>query len=235
MNCSASATLCTRCSRWMVVIGCSILTGASRHSSWRRNMSSNIETVLQEKRVFPPPPAFVKQANISGIEAYRKMVAEAERDFEGFWAKHAREALHWSKPFTKVLDETKAPFFRWFYDGELNASYNCLDRHLKTQPDKVAIIFEADDGSVTKITYKQLYHEVCKLSNALKAKGVKPAERVLIYMPMSIQAVGAIEALSPIGATPSGVFRGFSSNDALAPLTHPGASAVMTSAWQGCR
>ncbi len=166
-------------------------------------MSSNIETVLQEKRVFPPPPAFVKQANISGIEAYRKMVAEAERDFEGFWAKHAREALHWSKAFTKVLDESKAPFFRWFYDGELNASYNCLDRHLKTQPDKVAIIFEADDGSVTKITYKQLYHEVCKFSNALKAKGVKPAERVLIYMPMSIQAVVAMQACARIGATHS--------------------------------
>ena len=119
-------------------------------------MSSNIETVLQEKRVFPPPAAFVRQANISGMEAYRKMVAEAERDFEGFWAKHAREALHWSKPFTKVLDESKAPFFRWLYDGELNASYNCLDRHLKTQGDKVAIIFEADDGSVTKITYQAL-------------------------------------------------------------------------------
>src|SRR5258706_3538421 len=105
-------------------------------------MSSNIETVLQEKRVFPPPPAFVKHANISGIEAYRKMVAEAERDFHSFWAKHAREALHWSNTFTKVLDVTRAPFFRWFYDGELNASYNCLDRHLKTQSYKVAIIFE---------------------------------------------------------------------------------------------
>src|SRR2546426_2110094 len=152
MNCRASATLWTRSARLMVVIGCSILRrkrrvrrrsqNCERHPSRRRNMSSNIETVLQEKRVFPPPAAFVRQANISGMEAYRKMVAEAERDFEGFWAKHAREALHWSKPFTKVLDESKAPFFRWFYDGELNASYNCLDRHLKTQPDKVAIIFE---------------------------------------------------------------------------------------------
>ena len=109
-------------------------------------MSSNIETVLQEKRVFPPAPAVVKQANISGMDAYRKLVAEAERDFEGFWARLARETLLWSKPFSKVLDESRAPFFRWFYDGELNASHNCLDRHLKTQPDKVAIIFEADDG-----------------------------------------------------------------------------------------
>ena len=95
-------------------------------------MASTIESVLQEKRVFPPSPAFVQQANISGMEAYRQLVAEAERDFEGFWARLARETLHWSKPFSKVLDESKAPFFRWFHDGELNASYNCLDRHLKT-------------------------------------------------------------------------------------------------------
>src|SRR5258708_10836996 len=212
----------------MVVIGCSILTGASRHSSWRRNMSSNIETVLQEKRVFPPPPAFVRQANISGMEAYRKSVAEAERDFEGFWAKHAREALHWSKAFTKVLDETKAPFCRWSYDGELNASYNCLDRPLKPQPDKVAIIFEADDASVTKITYKQLNQEVCKFSNALKARGIKPAERVLIYMPMSIQAVVPMPAWARIGPTPSGGFGGLFATRRREPLTIPGASAAIT-------
>src|SRR5919202_2966722 len=125
-------------------------------------MSSTIESVLQEKRVFPPSPALVKQANVSGMEAYRTLVAEAERDFDGFWGRLARETLHWSKPFSKVLDESNAPFFKWFYDGELNASYNCLDRHLKTQPDKTAIIFEADDGRVTKITYRQLHAEVCR-------------------------------------------------------------------------
>ena len=147
-------------------------------------MSSTIESVLQETRVFPPSAQFVKQANISGMDAYRKLVAEAEKDFEGFWARLARETLLWSKPFTKVLDESKAPFFRWFYDGELNASYNCLDRHLKSQGDKVAIIFEADDGSVTKVTYQQLYRQVCQFANALKARGVKKGDRVLIYMPM---------------------------------------------------
>src|SRR5918995_6408425 len=136
-------------------------------------MSSNIETVLQEKRVFPPAPAFVKQANISGMEAYRKLVAEAERDFEGFWARLARETLLWSKPFTKVLDESKAPFFRWFYDGELNASANCLDRHLKTQGDKTAIIFEADDGKITKASYKELYHRTCAIANGLKSRGIQ--------------------------------------------------------------
>src|SRR3954466_8587367 len=136
-------------------------------------MSARIESVLQEKRVFPPSPAFVKQANVPGMEAYKKLVAEAERDFEGFWARLARDTLSWSKPFTKVLDESKAPFFRWFYDGELNASYKGSGRHLKTIGDKTAIIFEADDGKVTKIIYRQLHGEVCRFTIALKAKGIK--------------------------------------------------------------
>jgi acetyl-CoA synthetase len=191
-------------------------------------MSSNIETVLQEKRVFPPSAAMVKQANISGMDAYRKLVAEAEKDFEGFWARLAREHLIWSKPFTKTLDDSKAPFFRWFYDGELNASYNCLDRHLKTQPDKTAIIFEADDGKVTKITYKNLHHEVCKFANALKAKGIKKSDRVLIYMPMSIQAVVAMQACARIAATHSVVFGGFSAKSVQERIIDAGAVAVIT-------
>jgi acetyl-CoA synthetase len=191
-------------------------------------MSSAIESVLQETRVFPPSPAFVKQANISGMEAYRELVAEAERDFEGFWARLARENLLWSKPFTKTLDESKAPFFRWYHDGELNASYNCLDRHLKTQPDKTAIIFEADDGKVTRISYKALYHEVCKLANALKARGIKPGDRVLIYMPMSIQAVIAMQACARIAATHSVVFGGFSAKSVQERVIDAGAIAVIT-------
>src|SRR5687768_15993547 len=174
-------------------------------------MSSNIESVLKEKRVFKPSDAFVKQANIPGMEAYRKLVAEAEQDFEGFWARLARETLLWSKPFSKTLDESKAPFFRWFHDGELNASYNCLDRHLKTEPDKTAIIFVADDGMERKITYQALYREVCKFANELKSKGIKPADRVLIYMPMSIQAVVVMQACARIGATHSVVFGRYSS------------------------
>src|SRR5947208_15851601 len=150
---------------------------------------STIESVLQETRVFQPPADTVKRANIPGMDAYLAMCAEAENDFEGFWAKLARDNLLWHKPFTKTLDESNAPFFKWFHDGELNASHNCLDRHLKTQPDKVAIIFEADDGKVTRITYKALYHEVCRFANALKDEGIQKGERVLIYMPMSIQVV----------------------------------------------
>jgi len=190
--------------------------------------SSTIESVLQEKRVFPPAPAFVKQANISGMEAYRKLVAEFERDFEGTWGRLARETLIWSKPFSKVLDESKSPFFRWFHDGELNASYNCLDRHLKTQPDKTAIIFEADDGKVTRITYQALYHEVCRFANALKAKGIKPGDRVLIYMPMSIQAVVAMQACARIAATHSVVFGGFSAKSVQERIIDAGAIAVIT-------
>jgi acetyl-CoA synthetase len=191
-------------------------------------MASTIESVLTEKRVFPPAPAFVRQANVSGMEAYRKLYAEAEKDFEGFWARLARETLLWSKPFTKTLDESKAPFFRWFHDGELNASYNCLDRHLKTQPDKIAIIFEADDGKVTKINYRDLHKEVCKFANALKAKGIKQGDRVLIYMPMSIQAVVSMQACARIGATHSVVFGGFSAKSVQERIIDAGAVAVIT-------
>src|SRR2546421_1885749 len=116
--------------------------------------SATIESVLQEDRLFPPSPEFVKQANVSGAAAYQALCDEADRDFEGFWGRLAKEHVLWHKPFTRVLDESKAPFFKWFHDGELNASYNCLDRHLKTQGDKTAIIFEADDGKVTRITYR---------------------------------------------------------------------------------
>jgi acetyl-CoA synthetase len=191
-------------------------------------MAATIESVLQEDRVFPPSPEFVQQANVSGMAAYRALCDEAERDFEGFWGRLAREHVLWSKPFTKVLDESNAPFFKWYHDGELNASYNCLDRHLKTQPDKVAIIFEADDGKVTKITYKQLHGEVCRLANALKAHGVKPGDRVLIYMPMSIQAVVAMQACARIGATHSVVFGGFSAKSLQERIIDAGATEVIT-------
>jgi acetyl-CoA synthetase len=189
---------------------------------------STIESVSHETRSFPPPEAFVKQANISGMAAYQAMCKEAERDLEGFWAKHARAELKWTKPFTKTLDESNAPFFRWFHDGELNASYNCLDRHLGTQPDKVAIIFEADDGKVTKVTYKELYHRVCQFANGLKALGVQKGERVLIYMPMAIEAVVAMQACARIGATHSVVFGGFSAKSVQERVVDAGAVAIVT-------
>ncbi|HET7548488.1 MAG TPA: acetate--CoA ligase, partial [Usitatibacter sp.] len=189
---------------------------------------TTIESVLQENRVFPPPAGLAKQANISGMAAYEAMCREAEKDFEGFWAKHARSELLWTKPFTKTLDESNAPFYKWFHDGELNASENCLDRHLKTQPDKVAIIFEADDGKVTNVTYRELYQRTCRFANGLKSLGIKKGDRVLIYMPMSVQAVVAMLACARIGATHSVVFGGFSAKSVHERTVDAGAVAIIT-------
>ena len=191
-------------------------------------MSGTIESVLQEDRLFPPSPEFVRQANISGMAAYQALCDEADRDLEGFWARQARENLLWHKPFTQVLDESNAPFFKWFHDGEINASYNCLDRHLKTQPDKTALIFEADDGQVTRISYKDLHARVCVFANALKARGIRTGERVLIYMPMSIEAVVAMQACARIAATHSVVFGGFSAKSLHERIIDAGAVAVIT-------
>src|SRR5207237_8288555 len=129
---------------------------------------------------------------------------------------------------TKTLDESNAPFFKWFHDGELNASANCLDRHLATQPQKVAIVFEADDGKITKITYKQLYERVCRFANGLRKLGIRKGERVLIYMPMSIQAGVAMQACARIGATHSVVFGGFSAKSVQERIIDAGAIAVIT-------
>ncbi len=190
--------------------------------------TKTIESVLQENRVFSPSEAFVKQANISGMDAYQKLCAEAEKDFEGFWGRLAKEHLLWHKPFSKVLDESKAPFYKWFEDGELNVSYNCLDRHLKTQPDKTALIFEADDGKVARISYKELYRRVCMMANGLKSLGIKKGDRVIIYMPMSIEVVVAMQACARIGAIHSVVFGGFSAKSLQERIIDAGAVAVLT-------
>jgi acetyl-CoA synthetase len=189
---------------------------------------STIESVLHENRLFSPPEAFVRQANVSGMAAYQALCDEAASDYEGFWARLAREHLIWHKPFKSVLDETNPPFFKWFQDGQLNISYNCLDRHLTTQPGKVAIIFEADDGTITKITYKQLYHRVCQFANGLKSIGIKTGDRVIVYMPMSIEAVIAMQACARIGATHSVVFGGFSAKSLHERIIDAGAVAVIT-------
>jgi len=197
-------------------------------------MAANIESVSHEHRIFPPSPEFVAKANISGRAAYDALCAEAERDYEGFWAARARENLLWKEPFTQVLDESNAPFYKWFADGKLNVSYNCLDRHLETQGDKVALIFEADDGKVTKVTYRQLHARVCKVANALKSVGVKKGDRVLIYLPMSVEGVVAMQACARIGATHSVVFGGFSAKSVHERVIDAGAVAVITADEQ-CR
>jgi acetyl-CoA synthetase len=190
--------------------------------------NQSIESVLNETRLFPPSAEFVKQANVSGMEAYNSLCAEAQKDFTGFWARLAREHVLWHQPFTKILDETNAPFFRWFADGKLNASYNCLDRHLKTQPDKVAIIFEADDGKVTQVTYRELYRRVCMMANGLKSLNISKGDRVIIYMPMSIEVVVAMQACARIGAIHSVVFGGFSAKSLHERIIDAGAVAVLT-------
>jgi acetyl-CoA synthetase len=194
---------------------------------------SAIESVLVENRVFPPPEAAVKAARISGMKAYQALCDEAGRDFEGFWGRLARENLAWTKPFTRVLDESKAPFYSWFDDGELNASANCLDKHMGTAAEnKEAIIFEADDGAVTRVTYRQLLARVSQFANALKAQGVKKGDRVIIYMPMTIEGVVAMQACARIGATHSVVFGGFSAKALNERIIDAGAVAVVTANFQ---
>ena len=195
--------------------------------------STAIESVLVENRVFPPSEAMQKAARISGMEGYNALCAEAADDFEGFWARLARENVTWTKPFTKTLDESNAPFYKWFEDGELNASANCLDKHMGTpNENKVAVIFEADDGAVTKTTYKELLAKVSQFANALTARGIQKGDRVLIYMPMTLEGVVAMQACARIGATHSVVFGGFSAKALQERIIDAGAVAVVTSNFQ---
>jgi acetyl-CoA synthetase len=190
---------------------------------------ADIETVKQETRVFLPPAEFVANAAISGMDAYKALCAEAEQDYEGFWGRLARENIVWQKPFSKTLDESDAPFYKWFEDGHLNVSYNCLDRNLQNgNADKTAIIFEADDGQVTKATYAELHQKVCKFANGLKSLGVQKGDRVIIYMSMSVEGVAAMQACARIGATHSVVFGGFSAKSLQERIIDAGAVAVIT-------
>ncbi len=196
-------------------------------------MSTAIESTLVENRVFPPSDAIVKAARVSGMAAYNALCAEAETDFEGFWARQARANLQWTKPFTRTLDESNVPFYKWFDDGELNASANCLDRHMGTPVEnKTAIIFEADDGAVTRVSYKELLARVSQFANALKAQGVQKGDRVLIYMPMTTEGVIAMQACARIGAIHSVVFGGFSAKALNERIIDAGAVAVITSNFQ---
>ena len=180
-------------------------------------------------KTYLPPADFVKRAAVSGMEGYRALCAEAEADYEGYWARLAREFVSWKTPFTKVLNASNAPFYRWFEDGTLNVSYNCLDRNLERGlGDKTALIFEADDGAVTKVSYRELLERVCRLANALKARGVKKGDRVVIYMPMSVEGVAAMHACARIGATHSVVFGGFSAQSLRDRIEDAGAVMVIT-------
>ncbi|MFM7848199.1 MAG: acetate--CoA ligase [Rubrivivax sp.] len=189
-------------------------------------MSSDQATAL---KTYQPPPALAAAAAVSGMARYQALCAEAEADYEGYWARLARELIFWKTPFTKVLNSSTAPLFKWFEDGTLNASYNCLDRHVEAgRGDKTALIFEADGGEVTKVTYKELLVRTCQMANGLKSLGVKKGDRVIIYISMSVDGVAAMQACARIGATHSVVFGGFSAQSLRDRIEDTGAVAVIT-------
>src|SRR5678815_1980212 len=182
-----------------------------------------------EQHVYSPPAKAIKDAWISGMPAYQALVDEAARDYEGYWARLARELISWRTPFRRVLNADAPPFFKWFEDGTLNASYNCLDRNIERgRGDKTAIIFEADDGAVTKVNYSELLARTCRLANAMKARGLVKGDRVVIYMPMSVEGIAAMQACARIGATHSVVFGGFSAQSLRDRIADTGAVMVIS-------
>lgn len=184
---------------------------------------------MSETQAYLPSAAWQEQAHVKGMAAYQALVAESEADYQGYWARLAREFVTWQTPFTQVLNESDAPFFKWFEDGRLNVSYNCLDRNVERGlGDKVAIIFEADDGAVTKVTYSELLAKTAQLANVLKSRGVKKGDRVVIYMSMSVEGVAAMQACARIGATHSVVFGGFSAQSLRDRVQDAGAVMVIT-------
>ena len=169
----------------------------------------NIQSALLETRSFAPPPAFAARARIkpADLENLRK---RARDDHVGFWADLASQELAWHRPFTVTLDDAQAPNYRWFSDGRLNASFNCLDVHLNERGHKTAVIFEGEPGDVRRLSYRELHASVCRFANALKSQGVGRGDRVIIYMPLVPEILIAMHACNRIGAIHSVVFGGFS-------------------------
>ena len=186
--------------------------------------SGQIDTVMQEERLFPPSEEFAGRCQLDSLVAYEKLYDEAKQDPVAFWERLAREELHWFKDFDQTL-EWDEPFAKWFVGGETNVSYNCLDAHLESRGNKAAIIWEGEPGDQRTLTYEQLHHEVCKFSNVLKKLGVETGDVVSIYMPMVPELAIAMLACARVGAIHSVIFAGFSAeaiaernNDASAKL-----------------
>jgi acetyl-CoA synthetase len=186
-----------------------------------------LESVLHETRTFEPSADFVARARVKPADL-AAMNARADADHAGFWADLARRELTWHKPFTVALDDSRAPHFRWFADGLLNVSYNCLDVHLAQRGDKTAIRFEGEPGDRRNLSYRELHAEVCRFANALKAQGVRKGDRVVIYMPMIPEAVIAMQACARIGAIHSVVFGGFSAESLRNRIEDAGARVLVT-------
>ncbi|MDH3977365.1 MAG: acetate--CoA ligase [Gammaproteobacteria bacterium] len=187
----------------------------------------SIESILHENRVFPPGKAFVDHARLKEADV-EALYAEAAEDNEAFWGRLAREEIQWDKPFTQTLDDSQAPNYKWFADGELNVSSNCLDVHLAERGDKTAIIFEGEGGDQRTLTYRELTEAVCRFANALKNQGIEAGDRVVIYMPMVPEAVIAMQACARIGAIHSVVFGGFSANSLRDRIIDAGAKMLIT-------
>jgi acetyl-CoA synthetase len=195
---------------------------------------NQIESSLHENRSFEPPPAFAAGAHPDGREL-ALLREQAARDPQGFWADHARRELSWHQPFTQVLDESAAPNYRWFADGKLNVSFNSLDVHLSTRREHPALIFEAENGAVRRLTYGELHGEVCRFANALRALGVRQGDRVIIYLPLVPEAIIAMHACARIGAIHSVVFGGFSALSVRDRIEDAGARFIITAdgGWRG--
>jgi acetyl-CoA synthetase len=189
--------------------------------------SKSIESALLEERKFAPAAAFTANARLKPADL-EALYTRAARDHAGFWADLAREHLHWHRPFHTALDESHAPNYRWFIDGDLNVSYNCVDVHLASKANKTAIIWEGEPGEVRKLTYAQLHAEVCRLANALRSLGIHKGDRVVIYLPMIPEAVVAMHACARIGAIHSVVFGGFSALSLKDRIEDAGAKLLIT-------
>ncbi len=196
--------------------------------------NENIKSVLIEERSFAPAPEFTAAARLkpAEVEALR---AEAAADHRAFWARLARSELRWHKPFSVTLDESRAPNYRWFTDGELNVSWNCLDVHLEERGHKTAVTFVGEPGDVRHVSYRELHADVCRFANALLAEGVRAGDRVVIYMPMTPEAIVAMHACARIGAIHSVVFGGFSALSLKDRIEDAGAVLLITAdgGWRG--
>jgi acetyl-CoA synthetase len=197
-------------------------------------MSSPIESVLKETRLFPPPADFAAKAHIKSMADYERLWQRGQDDPEGFWAEQAARKLHWFKKWDRVLD-WKPPHAKWFLGGTTNVSFNCLDRHLTgPRKNKAALVWEGEPGDSRVLTYHQLHRETCKFANCLKKLGIKKGDRVTIYMPMVPEAAVAMLACARIGATHSVVFGGFSA-EAVADRNNDAKSKLVITADGGWR
>ncbi len=193
------------------------------------NKKNSINNILEENRIFPPSKEFSKNALIKDFKELIELKQAAKNDSLKFWDNYAKSEIDWFEPYQTVLDDKNAPFYKWFPEGKLNISYNCLDRHIKNGlSDKTALIWQGEPGDNKKFTYKELLKEVCKSANGLKSIGVKKGDLVCIYMPMIPEAMFAMLACARIGAQHSVVFGGFSSESLKDRLIDGNAKFVIT-------